>query len=463
MPQDDREALVSQIAGLRAQLEELRGEKKDLEMMLEMTTEHSDAVEEELHDKAEEALRESERRLRMIVEATPTPVLIFTIGDRRVVFANGKAGPALGLGGEDVLGRDMTAFFHDGENPQSLPPVLAAARELDRQELRLHQADGTLQWVELSARPLELNDEPALLCAFHDITERKRRFEASRRFVPSEFLTFFHKDSIVDLELGDFISKEMTVMFSDVRSFTTISEGMTPQQNFDFINAYLERVSPIVREHDGFIVKYLGDGMMAVFPRSVDDAVRAGVEKLTRVNAYNAERALKGYLPVKVGIGVHTGPMMVGMVGEENRMQGDAFSDDVNLTSRIEGLTKFYDASLIVSAESHARLADPGRYQVRFLDKVQVKGRTSAVRLYEIFDGDEPRLRKLKEQTREILAEAQELYYARQFRAAQVELFKALQVNPDDKLAWHFLVEASKWLEQDVGEDWDGVTVMTRK
>ncbi len=462
MSTDDRAALLGQIADLRAELEELRDEKKDLETMLEMTTEHSDVVEEELHDKAEKALRESEQRLRLIVDATPAPVLIFAAEDGRIIFANGSAGPALGLGGDEVLGHEVVAFFHR-EDRRSLPPALATRQPVDRQELRLRRADGTRRWVELSARPLDLNDQPALLCAFHDITERKRRFEASSRFVPSEFLTFFQKGSIVDLELGDFVSEDMTVMFSDVRSFTTISEGMTPKENFDFVNAYLGRVSPVVRECGGFIVKYLGDGMMAVFPRTADDAVRAGIEKLERISSYNAERAVKGYMPIKVGVGIHTGHMMVGMVGEENRMQGDAFSDEVNLTSRIEGLTKFYDASLIISAESHARLADPERYQVRFLDKVQVKGRASAVHLYEIFDADEPRLRDLKLKTREILAAAQDLYYGGQFRAAQVELFKALQVNPDDKLAWHFLVEASKWLEQGVGEDWDGVTVMTKK
>ncbi|MCP4659774.1 MAG: PAS domain S-box protein, partial [bacterium] len=226
----------------------VREEKKDIETMLEMTTEHSDIVEEELHDKAEKALRESEQRLRLIVDATPTPVLIFAVGDGRVVFANGMVGPELGLGADEVLGREVVAFFQDSEDPESLPPILAAGQPVDNRELRLRRADGTLRWVELSMRPLELNDQPAQLCAFHDITERKRRFEASSRFVPSEFLTFFQKSSLVELELSDFISEDMTVMFSDVRSFTTISETMTPRENFDFVNAYLGRVSPVVRE-----------------------------------------------------------------------------------------------------------------------------------------------------------------------------------------------------------------------
>ena len=116
-------------------------------------------------------------------------------------------------------------------------------------------------------------------------------------------------------------------MFSDLRSFTTISEEMTPQENFNFVNAYLGRVSPVVRDFNGFIVKYLGDGIMAIFPECADDGVQAGIEKLDRVNLYNEERIKEGRLPIKIGIGVNTGHMMVGMVGEKGRMQGDAFSD----------------------------------------------------------------------------------------------------------------------------------------
>ncbi len=113
--------------------------------------------------------------------------------------------------------------------------------------------------------------------------------------------------NIVDIDLGDQVSKEMTVMFSNLRGFTTISETMTPQENFDFVNAYLKRVSPVIREHQGFIVKYLGDGIMAVFPERADDALQAGIEKLNRVTEYNAYKKTRGRPPIQVGIGMHTG------------------------------------------------------------------------------------------------------------------------------------------------------------
>jgi len=213
-----------------------------------------------------------------------------------------------------------------------------------------------------------------LLTRIRNHLELTKTTQSFGRFVPLEYLEFLRKESIIDVKLGDHVAKEMAVMFSDIRSFTTISENMTPQENFNFINAYLKRVSPKIREHHGFIVKFLGDGMMAVFPNGADDAIKAGIAKLQAVHAYNEHRIIDGWQPIRVGVGIHIGHMMVGMVGEANRMQGDAFSDNVNLTARIEGLTKYYGVSMIISGETYYQLENDD-FHVRYLDKVVVKGR----------------------------------------------------------------------------------------
>jgi two-component system sensor histidine kinase ChiS len=283
------------------------------------------------------------------------------------------------------------------------------------------------------------------------------------RFVPLEYLNFLERESIVDVRLGDHISKEMTVMFSDLRAFTTISETMTPQENFDFINGYLERTSPAVREHGGFIVKYLGDGMMAVFPEHPDDAMRAGIEKIRRIDEYNKSQRQIGRDPIQIGIGINTGHMMVGIVGEQSRMQGDALSDNVNLTSRVEGLTKFYGVSFIITASTYQQLVDPEVYCIRFLDKVQVKGKSQALDLFEVFDGDPPEERGLKQDTQAEYAQALKLYYERDFDGAQAKLFSVLKQNPKDKVAWHHLVQATNALEKGVSDTWTGVTAMDQK
>jgi len=458
-----RQELFALVTTLRAEVAQLRQEKADLEAVLEMTTEHSDAVEEDLHDRAEEALRESERRLRMIIEATPVPVVISRLADGVIVYANAQAGPLLELSTAALLGCHLTDFYCDPAVQQSLLARLEQHGELDHHEVEFRTARGTSLWIDVSLRLLTFNGAPSLLSAWHNITHLRQMNQASSRFVPQEYLGFLQKETIIEVDLGDYVTGEMTVMFSDLRNFTTISETMTPQENFAFINAYLGRLSPTIRQYNGFIIKYLGDGIHAIFPNSPDDAVQAGIAKLEQVNAYNDYRCTRGRLPIQVGIGVNTGYMMVGMVGETHRMQGDTFSDDVNLTARLEGLTKFYGVSFIISAATYERLSDPGRYNIRFLDKVLVKGKTRALDLYEVYDADPPALRQHKQATQMEYEAALQLYYQQEFAAAQAKLFSVLQRNPRDKVAWRHLVQATQLVEQGVTAGWTGVTVMTEK
>ena len=461
--EQSRQELLNEIASLRQQITDIEQDKEDLETLLDMTTEHSDTVEEELHGRAEEAIRESERRLRMIIEATPVAIVISEIDTNIIVFANAIAGPLAGFTTEQLMGHKVTDFYADPLERARLVKLLKTDRQVDHFELEFVRKDGSRFWADISMRYLEFDEKPSVLAAWNDISHLKELNKAAQRFVPREYLSFLDKDSLVDIHLGDHVTDEMTVMFSDLRSFTTISEDMTPQQNFDFINAYLGRVSPAVRKNGGFIVKYLGDGIMAIFPGDADSGVQAGIDKLNQVNIYNAERAKQNRLPIGVGIGVNTGHMMVGMVGEAGRMQGDAFSDDVNLTSRVEGLTKHYSVSFIITEATKNALADFSKYNIRFLDKVQVKGKLKALVLYEVYDADLPQFRALKKESHERYEQAMQHYYAQEFAEAQSILFDVLQKNPKDKVAWHHLIKSTQCLEDGVPENWTGVTIMTSK
>ena len=283
------------------------------------------------------------------------------------------------------------------------------------------------------------------------------------RFVPHEYLKFLSKESIIDVELGDHVSKEMAVMFSDIRSLTTLSESMPPQENFDFVNNYLRQVSPVIRDNTGFIVKYLGDGMMAVFPKGADDAVAAGIGKLKKVEEQNIQRIEQGLLPIKVGIGVHFGHMMVGMVGETARMQGDAFSDNVNLTARLESLTKFYGVSLVISEQALEHLSNPEKYQMRFLDRVIVKGRSEPIAIYEILDGEVPQIRDLKLQTLSDFENGLENYRCGDCDKAKQYFEKVLAVNKEDKAAALYLERVEELQCNGIPQDWSGVWTMTKK
>ncbi len=283
------------------------------------------------------------------------------------------------------------------------------------------------------------------------------------RFVPNDYLRFLRKKSITEVFLGDHVSKSMAIMFSDIRSFTTLSETMTPKENFAFVNAYLKCVSPEIRNNHGLIVKFLGDGMMAVFPDGADDAVAAGVAKLKAVAQYNEARHQDGWLPIHVGIGIHFGQMMLGMVGEANRMQGDAFSDNVNLTARLEGLTKFYGVSLLISEQTLNHLSHSEAYQIRFLDRAIVKGRNEPIAVYEILDAESEAICTLKIQTQSDFDQGLEGYRAGDLAAAKAAFEKVLTINPSDKTAKLYLERVESLTDLGIPENWNGVWSFSEK
>ncbi len=210
------------------------------------------------------------------------------------------------------------------------------------------------------------------------------------RFVPTELLRHLDKQSILDVHLGDGVGMEMTVMFADVRSFTTLSEHLSPKQTFKFLNSYLSRMEPIIGSHGGFIDKYLGDGILALFSRSPDDGVAAAIGMIEALGEYNEHRSRSGYAPIDIGIGIHIGPVMLGTVGGEERMEGTAVGDAVNLASRIESLTRKYGARILISDSVRARLAGGLDVQTRLVERVVVKGRVEPVTVFQVITEGAP-------------------------------------------------------------------------
>jgi len=283
------------------------------------------------------------------------------------------------------------------------------------------------------------------------------------RFVPHDFLRFLGHESILDVQLGDQIQKEMTVLFSDIRSFTTISEAMTPQENFNFINSYLSRVSPVIRAHKGFIDKYIGDAIMALFPESVDDAIRAAVEMQKQVIIYNQHRQRSNYPPIAIGIGLHTGTLMLGTIGEEERMESTVIADAVNLASRLEGLTKVYGSGILVTESILDRLGDREQYMYRFVDRVTVKGKKTAVSVFEIFDAETEQSIELKQETAAAFEKGLELYFQQNFSKSQKLFKKICETNPQDKLAAIYCQRSLKNRMYGVPEGWLGIEAFDEK
>jgi two-component system sensor histidine kinase ChiS len=243
------------------------------------------------------------------------------------------------------------------------------------------------------------------------------------RFVPHEFLRFLGHKSIVDVRLGDQVLKEMSIMFADIRDFTTLSEEMSPKENFDFINSYLSWVGPVIRQHNGFIDKYIGDAVMALFPETADQAVKAAIDMQKQLLLYNVKRQNSGYPTLAIGIGLHRGSLMLGTIGEERRMESTVIADAVNLASRLEDLTKVYGASILISGPTLFSLEDPTLYHYRFIGQVQVKGKKERVSVFEIFETDPPQLNALKQQTKTLFEQAVILYNSNQIASAY-QIFK---------------------------------------
>jgi two-component system sensor histidine kinase ChiS len=284
------------------------------------------------------------------------------------------------------------------------------------------------------------------------------------RFVPQEFLQFLDKESIVDVSLGDQVQRDMTILFSDIRSFTSLSESMTPQENFNFLNSYLNRVSPVIRQHGGFIDKYIGDAVMALFPESIEAALQAAIDMQREVGHYNQDRSKEGYNSIRIGIGIHTGSLMLGTIGEERRMEGTVISDAVNLAARLEGLTKMYGSAIIVSGSSLFGLGDrTNRYHYRFLDRVQVKGKKSSIAIFEILDGDTPAIMDRKLETLPDFEQALLHYHSQEFQEATHFFEQVLRHNPADVVTELYLQRTAHFLQHGTPTDWEGVEILTEK
>lgn len=295
------------------------------------------------------------------------------------------------------------------------------------------------------------------------ISKIEKMNKAYSRFVPKQFLEFLKKDNITEVQLGDQVQKEMSVLFTDIRDFTTLSEELTPKETFDFLNEYLSVMEPLISRNNGFIDKYIGDSIMALFVGNVENAIDAAIEMRVALADFNVKRKMDGKHAIDSGIGVHTGNLMLGVVGGHGRMDGTVVSDAVNLASRIEGLTKMYGTSIIISQDTLIKLEDPGRYNYRFLDVVKVKGKKEAVYIFEVLDGEPAKIKQLKMESKADFGKGLQLYKNKEFDEALRIFRKIYTNNPRDYAAELYIARCRNILDFGIPKDWDGVETIRDK
>ena len=336
----------------------------------------------------------------------------------------------------EMSGYELCQKIREKFPPDELPIIMLTGRR---------QVSNLVEGLNLGAndyltKPISKNELLARISTQLHLSQLNLAYS---RFVPRQFLRLLKKDSILDVQLGDQVQKEMSILFADIRDFTTLSEKMSLPENFKFINSYLSRMEPEIVANHGFIDKYIGDALMALFSGSArgsaDDAVRAGINMLEALKEYNQHRGNSGYAPIKIGIGINTGSLMLGTVGGKNRMDSTVISDAVNLASRLEGLTKEYTVPLLISHHTFWELEDANKYCIRLIDRVQVKGKSEWVTVNEVFDADPPEIREGKLATLTIFMEAWLLYNQTKFKEAAEVFGECLRLNSGDQVAQVYL------------------------
>ena len=287
--------------------------------------------------------------------------------------------------------------------------------------------------------------------------------EASGKFVPHAFIKALGRGDITEVALGDSVSRDVTVLFGDVRDYTTIAEGLSPEETYTFVREVHELTGPVIREHNGFINDYAGDGVMAIFPDGPKDGLEAAIAIQKALQAFNKARSAEHNSRIRLGIGLHCGSLIMGIIGDQERMAATTISDVVNTASRIEGLTKHYGVKILLTKECTDQIENLNEFHTRYLGKVQVKGRSQPLDIYECFDGDNPSVLERKKSTCVFFEEGMNHYQAGDLEMARKALKAVDDKFPGDKSTLLFLEKLDRLQADGFPENWSPVERMKSK
>lgn len=327
---------------------------------------------------------------------------------------------------------------------QTILPVVSLTGETKEESLVAYFRSGINDYIR---KPF-IRDE--LLARIETQIRLAKMAYSLSRFVPNEFLRLLGKENLLDVRLGDQIERTITVLFNDIRSFTKISEKMNPRENFDFINSYLSRIGPIVRNNNGFIDKYIGDAVMALFPHDPQDAVNTAIAIARTVEEYNLTRSNETDPKIAVGSGINNGTLMLGVIGENQRMEGTVISDAVNTASRLEGLTKIYKVKAIASENTLVMLGPISNKDYRYCDRVLAKGKTSEITIYEILACNTPDENALIQSYMPVFEDAIQAFLKGDYPSAYAIFSDLAERNPHDGVVEFYVGRINFILRKDL-------------
>jgi|APSaa5957512535_1039671.scaffolds.fasta_scaffold18090_1 adenylate cyclase len=406
---------------------------------------------------------------------------VITINDEGKIITCNKAGlKILKIRTSDIIGKTSEEFFTNGrswilekikECEESLEDNILMDTEFEVGS----EEDDNLETVSanVSFLPLE-NQDPdgrmdqseshlGTMIMVEDISDEKRMKSTMSRYIDP---------GIADQLLGDGTdimggqASVATLLFSDVRGFTTITETLGAQGTVSLLNEYFDIMVEAISEQGGMVDKFIGDAIMAAFgiPVGHDDdedrGVRAGINMIARLWEWNVEREKEGKMPVDMGLGLNTDNIVAGNIGASKRMDYTMIGDGVNLAARLESACKQYSARILISDFTYQKLK--GTYQVRYIDDVVVKGKTEPVGVREVLDYHNKDTFPNLMDTVNHFNEAREHYRSGNWDKATRSFKECLKANPEDKLSKTY-IERCAILKKENPKDWDGVWVMTSK
>jgi len=342
---------------------------------------------------------------------------------------------------------------YDGDDTRSLEDVVVALPGGDRS-------------VNLVAQPLRDARIGLIgtMLMIEDISEEKRLKGTMARYMDPRVAENLLRSG-ADVLGG--VESTATVLFSDIRSFTSLSEQLGPQGTVGFLNDYFTLMVECIQHEGGMLDKFIGDAVMAVYglpsPTNSDEdhAIRSAIAMQEVLGRFNFERQHQGQIPISIGIGLHTDHVVSGNIGSPKRMNYTVIGDGVNLASRLESACKFYGASLLVSDATLHRAS--GTYCSRPADYVIVKGKSEPVLVHELLDFMTPASFPHREHVLERYHRGVEAYRSRAWTKAIEDFQAVLTMHPLDKLSSMYLERCTFFLDNEPSDDWDGVWRMSTK
>ncbi len=390
-----------------------------------------------------------------LLSALASGVLMFDAAGR-LVTANEAAGKLLGNPGLGGGGLTLDQVFDDYNEGlgADIREVLATGQALAPNVTDYGLPDGSWQPIRLAAMPLpQAGGGHGVLVLIDDMSREQEVKKILSRTLSDDVAAKLLSGG--KLSLGGVMEKA-SILFSDIRSFTNLSEELGAAGVVDMLNEYFSFMEDILKGNGGVIDKYIGDAIMALFGvpaklgKDADRAVKAALDMLAALEVLNKDRGARGQKAIAIGVGISTGEVIAGNIGSPTRMNYTVIGDTVNLASRIESLTKQYGAELLICGETMAALSEP--VLARKVDLVRVKGQTAAVVLYQVFRPDAA----LDPVWLQAYSQGFEAYTGGDWGAALGHLERAKALRPDDKAA-ALVMERCRILQANPPEAWDGV------